>query len=629
MPGDLQLASLDTATLWSAIESAAEQAQIALYVARIDGPAHILYANQRAAEIVARPRGELIGKEPWSILRAADQAVVRALVERPPGAPPASIELTVERPDGTLVPITLATTRMQTKLGLLSFGYFRDLSVEHEALDALRRSEARFRLLVEAAPDGVVILKRGLIAFMNPRAAALLGTTVDEARGQSILAFLPPDEAELAGRRIAKMLRDGSELSPYEYHAKAFPSRVVEIKSIICEWDGEPAVLALARDVSERKEIERRLIESDRLAALGRLAAGVAHEINNPLTYVQLSMQLVIRTIESLSLPAAVLESLREALADIDHGVTRVASITQALRSFVTAQEEAPPGPVDLDAVVSRALKMVANELRHVAELVREGAEVAPVIGHDSRLEQVVVNLLINAIKALPVDSGKQHQVFVGIAQVNEHVTLTIRDTGICIPAAVISRIFDPFFTTRALGTGMGLGLPLSKSIVEQYGGSIEVSSVEGEGTTVRVHLRAHVPVAIRASAPPPSETTRSRKRVLVVDDEPLIRAVLQRILGGDHDVVCASAGEQALALLETDLFDLILCDVMMPGMSGLEVYRRIAAAKSGLEQRVVFMSGGTIGAVIEEQLDALPNRRLGKPFTVEQALELVDAATR
>src|SRR5678815_5003674 len=268
---------LDGATLWRAIESAAEQAGFGVYVSHIDvQPPRLLYVNPRAAEI--------IGRLPWIMLREQDHALVRAAIERPTGAPPMTLELEIERPDGKIVPIELAATRISADFGVLSFGYFRDVSNDREAMAALRRSEARFRFLVESAPDGVVILKRGLIAFMNPKAGRLLGVAPDEALGRPIASFLPPEDARRTGERIMAMLTKGVEFPPSEYNVLADRTRIVEIKSVVCEWEGSPAVIAFARDVTERKAIQRRLVESDRLAALGTLAAGVAHEINNPLT---------------------------------------------------------------------------------------------------------------------------------------------------------------------------------------------------------------------------------------------------------------------------------------------------------------------------------------------------------
>src|SRR6185436_19212410 len=166
----------------------------------------------------------------------------------------------------------------------------------------------------------------------------------------------------------------------------------------------------------------------------------------------------------------------------------RIASITQSLRSFVKNDADAP-GPVDLELVITRALKMVDNDLRHAAQLVREIAPTPPVIGNAARLEQVFVNVLINAIKALPPDPEEPRQIHVAVEHVGDRVTVTIRDTGCGIPDALRSRIFEPFFTTRDVGHGMGLGLSVSKTIVEKLGGDIEVDSIENVGTTVRVHV--------------------------------------------------------------------------------------------------------------------------------------------
>ena len=608
-----------------------------VYIAHIDVlPPRILYVNQRAAEIVGRARDELIGQLPWSMLRAQDHATVRAMIERPTGAPPATIELVVERPDSTSVPIELAATRIVTELGEVSFGYFRDVSGEREVVDALRRSEARFRFLVEAAPDGVTILKRGLIVYINPRAAFLLGVSVEEALGRPIASFQQPEDAALASARIAAMLRDGVEFPPSEYNLIGDPGRVVEIKSIVCEWEGGPAVLAFARDVTERRAIQRRLIESDRLAALGTLAAGVAHEINNPLTYAQLSARQLARVLAAAELPAETAALLNGYLADIDHGMTRIASITQSLRSFVKSDTSADDaadatGPVALDLVIARALKMVDNDLRHAARLVRDVPPLPLVIGNAARLEQVFVNVLINAIKALPPDPAAPHEIHVTARHTGDRVTVAIRDTGCGIPAALRGRIFEPFFTTRDVGHGMGLGLSVSKTIVEKQGGEIEVDSTENVGTTVRVHLLVHAgahaaePATTAAPAPRTAASASPRRRVLVIDDEELICHTIELVLSESHDVAVAMTGSDALDLVASRDFDFILCDVMMPDMNGHELYRRVAAQHPGLERRFVFMTGA-LAPTVAKALEGLPNPWLAKPFQIDDVLALIAA---
>ena len=618
---------VDAATMWRAIESAAEQAGMGIYVSQIDAqPPRILYVNPRALEILGRPGEDLVGRLPWSVFSAPSQSTLQSVIGRPTGAPPMLMELMIERPDGRLVPIEMASTRIRTSSGEFGFGYFRDVTAEREAVEALRRSEARFQFLVESAPDGVVIVQRGAIVFINPAAARLLGVSIAEALGRPLAAFQSPEVAALAAARIATMLKDGVDLPPSEYGVLADPNRVVEIKSVVCEWEGAPAILSFARDVTERKAIERRLVESDRLAALGTLAAGVAHEINNPLAYAQLSAQHVSRLLETAGLPDETLATLRRHLEDIGHGIARVASITQSLRSFVKDDADAP-GPVDLELVLAHALRMVDHELRHAARLVYDVAPLPAVIGIAAPLEQVFVNVLINAIKALPRDPDLAHEIHVTAQPVGDRVVVEIRDTGCGIPAALRGRVFEPFFTTRDVGHGMGLGLSVSKTIVDNQGGEMEVDSIENVGTTVRIRLPAH-PAGARTTAAAGEAVRGSaaavpRRRVLVIDDEALICRAIEQELADGHDVAVATTANDAIALVASRSFDLILCDIMMPGMNGHELYRRIAEQHPGVEHRFVFMTGALTPSVTKA-LDELPNRRLTKPFTIEAVLDLI-----
>jgi PAS domain S-box-containing protein len=615
--------AVDVTALWTAIETAAEQAGIAVYVARIDSqPPGILYASRRAAEILGRPQAELVGMLPWSIMIPEDHPPIQEMIARPAGAPPTLMRATAVRPDGRRVPIEVAATRIHTAGAVLTFGYFRDVTAELDTLAALRESEARFRFLVTAAPDGVVIVRRGVVVFINPRAVQLLGAEREEdVIGKPIGSFLPPADAAAGAERIATMFRTGEEMPPSEYRILAVPDRIVEIKSIRCEWEGEPAVLAFSRDVTERAAMQRRLVEADRLAALGTLAAGVAHEINNPMTYALLAVQRIERTLAGLELPAEAFAGIREQLGDIEHGIGRVASITRSLRAFARP-DDSPPGPVELVEIIRRSLRMVDNDLRHRAKLDLDLADVPHITGNASRLEQVVVNILLNAIQALP--EAATNRISVAVAHEQDTVVLTIRDTGHGIPLAVRHRIFEPFFTTRQLGKGMGLGLSVCKTIVEGFGGQIAVSSTEGVGTTVTITLQVHATPAV-AEPTPPARAPSPRLRILLIDDEPILRTVFARLLEGHHDVVSVSSGAEGLELALSGQFDAILCDVMMPGLDGAEVYRRIAAERPGLEKRIVFITGGTFTRDLDEFLATTPNRLLLKPFKLEAVLAAVD----
>jgi len=618
----------DTQSLWCAMETAAELTQLGVYVARIDTtPPQIVYASPRAAQLIGRTAAELIGGVPWSILRESDWPSVQAAIARPAGAPPLAFHVTIARPDGKEIPIELAATRIVTPRGTYVFGYFRDVSIEREAVRALRASEARFRFLVEAAPDGVVILVRGTIVFMNPRAAALLGAESPAvAIGKPVVAYLPPEDAQRAMDRIAEMFRTGGEMPPTEYRTLANPDRAIEIKSVRCDWEGQPGVLAFARDVTERNAIQRRLVDADRLAAMGTLAAGVAHEINNPLTYALLGTQRIEALVADPRLPPEIVGTIRDRLAEIQHGITRVASITSGLRSFARP-DDTSLGPVDLSATLDQALRMVDNDLRHKAELVRHVQHVPPVLGNSSRLEQVFVNILLNAIQSLPTDGS--HTITVALApRGDDRVTLSITDTGRGIPDEIRGKIFDPFFTTRRIGEGMGLGLSVCKTIVEGFGGAIEVASRPGTGTTMTVVLRASRSLAAAAAAPGPRPPAASgvRRKILIVDDERLVRDALTRLLQADHEVVSTSSGEAGLAALDAGGFDVIICDVMMPGMNGREVHRRVAANHPGLERRLIFISGGTFAPELDEFLATTPNRCLSKPFKLDDVFAAIEA---
>lgn len=478
----------------------------------------------------------------------------------------------------------------------------------------------RFKELVEQAPDGVVILEAGRVVFINATAARLLGVAREVALGQPIGSFLPPADAALAGERIGRMMHAGRETAPNEYGTLADPDRVVEIKAMRWEWEGRPAVLAFARDVTERKALEQHLLHADRLAAVGTLAGGIAHEVNNPLTYVQLSLQLIDNTLADV--PGA-RELIAEYLKDAQHGLDRVASITRSLRMFAQ-EDDAAPSPVDPAVVVDRALKFVENDLRHRARLERHIANVPWVLANQSRLEQVVVNLLLNALQSL--QGREDDTITVEIASGNPgEVVIRVTDTGAGIAATVRDRVFDPFFTTKASGVGMGLGLAVSRSIVEAIGGRIQLSSIDGTGTTATVVLRAHQAPKAKPLDTLPGETG-PRRRVLVVDDEPLLRTLLCELLAAHHEITEVATGENAVAAATDHEFDVILCDVMMPGLNGVDVYRRIAETRPGMERRIVFITGGTFMTTLADAVHATGATVLSKPFQIKHVLATIAA---
>ena len=612
-----------------ALQEGADHLSIGLAVLQISEPERVLYINDGAAAIFGRSRAELEGGSPWVVL--APELVARErerLAERGlSDAPPIVFESVAQRPDGTRVPIEVAMTRVVTATATLNVTFVRDISARHQAVETLRQSEERFRRVVEGAPDGVVILQRGRIVFMNPLAGELLGIPDGKAGlGTLILDHLMPEDAAIAGERIGRMMSSGATFEPMEYRPKTAPDRIVEIKSILIDREGEPAVLAFARDVSARKRIEQELVRADRLASIGMMSAAVAHEINNPLAYVQLCLQFLERELPKL-VNADHKERMLEQVRNASHGIDRVATIVRDLRAFARS-DDGEVGSVDVIACIEQALKLIDNEVRHRAQLVRDfGPHIPAVHGNASRLEQVFVNVIINAAQAISSGDAKDHEIRIIVRSRDNFVTVAISDTGPGIAPELRERVFEPFFSTKAVGVGTGIGLAVCRSIVEQFGGRIALDPGTTSGAVMTVTLPVHrgevqavpEPLPIEQASPP-------RRRVLIVDDEPLVRRALATVLGSHHEIVLAENGRQALEQIAAHSVDVIVCDVMMPVMNGKELYEHLLVHDPALARRFVFITGGSLGSVTGflEQTKAMI---LYKPFELAKVLELVGVA--
>jgi PAS domain S-box-containing protein len=495
---------------------------------------------------------------------------------------------------------------------------------DDETRSRCRAAEARLRRLFDAAPDGIVVSRDGVILDANPAAARMLGFDAGaELLGVSLHALMSPVDTKTMIARIAAA-RDGSRLAPRAYEARRRDGTRVtaEITSVPYEYEGKPAVIGFARDVTERVRLEAQLARSERLAALGTLAAGVAHEINTPLTVTSLGIDALERRIERLLDHAEPGErrELATHLDDLRGGVARVAGIVRELRVFSRTDDDLP-GPTDVVVALAGAERIAAHELRHRTRVSSEYGDVPLVIGHMQRLEQVFVNLLLNAAQAMP-EGRAENQVHVRayVAQ-GGRVAVEITDNGSGMTPDVLDRVFDPFFTTKPVGEGSGLGLAISHGIVTRLGGEIVLESQPGAGTTARVLFPPSSAVAtprVIEREPARSRAVPRRARVLVIDDEVALTAALRALLGDDHDVTTVNGGEAACALLlHGPSFDVVLCDVMMPVVTGMDVHARVAAAGPDVVPRLVFMTGGASTSRADAFLSSIPNRILAKPFVL------------
>lgn len=533
------------------------------------------------------------------------------------------LEVWLRRKDGTLSPFEITTMHGEVAGRRAVATILHDVSARVKAAKAFAASESRFQTAVENAPDGVVILRGPDITYANTRAAQLLGhATPAEVVGLPVFRFLHAEDGERAKARIQTLFQTQQRLTePAEYRVNRPDKRetTVEISAIPMEFEGAPAVLAFARDVTERKAMHEKMVQADRLAAVGTLAAGIAHEINNPLAYVLLGLQYLERELPRLAQDPRRLANTLSRLGEVRHGAERVGTIVRDLKTFARADEVAR-GPVDVRDVVEAAVKIADNEIRHRATLVRAYEQALPVHGNAVRLEQVFLNLLVNAAHAVSdLDPAASEVKIVIRSDSDGRVVVEVSDNGPGILPEVLPRVFDPFFTTKPVGVGTGLGLPICRSIVESFGGTIELESVLGERTTARVSLPVHVREASasveQAPPRPPTVPPASRSKILVVDDEPLVADLLRRMLSDDHVVTVATSAPDALAALERDSFDAVVCDVMMPGMTGMDLYSTLRDRNDALADRVVFMTGGAFVPRVAEFLATVANPKLEKPF--------------
>ncbi|MHB8420892.1 MAG: hybrid sensor histidine kinase/response regulator [Myxococcales bacterium] len=447
-------------------------------------------------------------------------------------------------------------------------------------------------------------------------AAAPLLAGDDLAVGALVVMDWRPRLA-LEGRE-QRLLEDVAALAVDELELRSARLRLTEGEARFRE--------ASERQVVALRRAEDNLRRTERLASLGTLAAGVGHEINNPLSFVVANLAFataeVTRTRKLLAGGGAeragealgALAETTEALREAAEGAERVRQIVRDLRS-VSRLEAEQQRPIDLTAVLENALRIAGHEIRHRAKLAKALEPAPPVLGSEGELTQVFVNLLVNAAHAIPEGASDHHEVRVRLAEEGGRVVVEVADTGVGMNPEVQARIFDPFFTTRPPGAGVGLGLAICHGVISAFGGEISVTSEPGKGSVFKVSLPLAEGLPKEAAEVAPA-TAERRGRILVVDDEALVGKSLRRVLGREHDVETVTRAKEALDLIASgERYDVILCDISMPEMTGMDLYDRMLVADRDQADRMIFISGGTFSEAARQFLDRFQGRRFDKPF--------------
>jgi PAS domain S-box-containing protein len=495
---------------------------------------------------------------------------------------------------------------------------------------ALLRSEQNFRRLIDTAPEGIFVHRHQRFIYVNPTQLKALGYDhPSELLGKPIWGIVHPDDLAVVRQRVHSVDVHGQSapLREIRYLRRDGTSYDAESVGIPVEFDGERAIVVMTRDVTERKRAQSQLLQNDRMVLAGTLAAGVGHEINNPLTYVMANLESAMDALSRLgqaldgAAPGAWSPVLRETeglLKEAHEGATRVRNIVRDLK-FISRQDEERREPVDVREPLDFSINMASSALRARARLVKKYEPVPRVHADASRLGQVFLNLLVNAAQAIPEGNAEDHHITVWVRPTpSGGVAVDVSDSGTGMTPAVMARIFDPFFTTKPVGTGTGLGLSICHSLVRNLGGDITVRSQPGQGTTFTVTLPG-----MPESAPPPEAAPAApapqagrRGQVLVIDDEPPIGRSLARIIGPRHQVTVVVSGEEALAALSSGtVYDAVFCDLMMPGITGMDLYERVRQSAPEVSRRFIFITGGSYTARARQFLERVPNPQLEKPF--------------
>jgi PAS domain S-box-containing protein len=496
---------------------------------------------------------------------------------------------------------------------------FTDITGEVEARARAARAEGHLSHLLTHAPLILFAFdRRGVVTLSEGRGLQAIGFRPKELVGRSVYELYAHDPVSLANADRV--------LAGQEFTVGSTAGAVVLETTFTPVRDAEGEVegaIGVSIDVTERVKMQNSLLQAERLASMGTLSATVAHEINNPLTYVLGNLDLASALLAKTTTPESGKVAQWVDLAR--EGADRVRRIVRGLQVF-SRQDDDRTEPTDVLLVLERALEMAGNVIRHRARLVRRLDRVPPVFANDLRLGQVFVNLLLNAAQAIPEGDAGENEIRVSTwhDEANGAVVIAIEDTGSGIAPEVKAHIFDPFFTTKPVGVGTGLGLSICYGIVSGLGGSIEVDSLAGEGATFRVRLPASGRARTNDAVAPPSRPSLRRGHVLIVDDDANVARTFALLLRGDHDVVVSLQPRVAAErVLGGEHFDVIFCDLMMPGMTGMEFYEAVAAKRPQQAARIVFVTGGAFTPAARAFVARVPNTFLEKPFN-QDALDAI-----
>ncbi len=433
------------------------------------------------------------------------------------------------------------------------------------------------------------------------------------------LANVHPMDRYRVEQKITGVFSSGDSWSDeYRFrHADGQYRPTLDRGVVVRDGDGRAIrMVGAMTNIGERRLMEARLAQAERISTMGTLAAGLAHEINNPLAIATGHVEQATTALEHGDLVAT-----RAHLASVQKACGRVSAIVADLR-VANRRPDANSDAVDVGNAITSALALTRNEIRHRAKLVRTIERVPPVCGSEARLVQVLVNLLLNAAQAIPEGDAARNEIHLGVREVGSDIVIEVGDTGIGMEPEDAANAFEPFFARRESRTG--IGLTICRDIIRGMSGEIALDSTPRQGTVVRLRLPKAPANRTPPSLPPTVDTQATALTVMLIDDEPDLRMVMVSGLAQHRVVSCASATEALEILANGARFDAILCDVMMPDVTGMDFYEQVSALDANQAARMGFVTGGAFTPRAQAFVDARPARILEKPFRLRDLAALV-----
>ncbi len=611
----------------------------------VDHAGDIVLLNLQAEKQFGYQRDELVGQQVTNIipegfaerliaddLRSAADALAQQIGT--------GIELSARRKDGTEFPIEIMLSPLESAEGILVTAAIRDITVRKAAEGHLAQMEGRYRGLLEAAPDAMVVVDHaGDIVLLNLQAEKQFGYQRDELVGQQVTNIIPEgfaerliaDDLRSAADALAQQIGTGIELSARRKDGTEFP---IEIMLSPLESAEGILVTAAIRDITVRKAAETQLLQAQKLESIGRLAGGIAHDFNNMLFAIHGYAEILTQDLASMNRARFDPDGALLSVNAISNAAERATALTAQLLAF-GRQQIVTLKVLDLNAAVTTIEPMLNQLIGKSMRLILKLDPAAGRIRADAgQIDQIIVNLVVNARDAMP-DGGKvtieTGNVVFDVPRSIEHfdvtpgpyVLLAVSDTGVGMDRPTRENVFEPFFTTKEVGKGTGLGLATTYGIVQQAGGHIWVYSEPGQGSVFKLYFPV-VDAAVQERPPEPVTPTIGVGTVLVVEDEPAVRDMTTQLLErAGYDVLAVTDGVAAIAAAElAEPLDVLVTDVVMPNMSGIELAAQMMDRYPLIG--VVLLSGYTAETLDLERVTARGATFVPKPVTSNQLLQAV-----